>query len=116
MLSRTHRFHGHNTVRNAYRSGRAVRGSVASLHFYVNERRRSFRAAVVVSRKVNKSAVTRNRIRRRVYEVLRNESSKFEKPYDLVVTVYDSQMADMSAGELKHAITGLLKDGGIVPH
>lgn len=44
-----------------------------SVSLYKNE---GFKAAVVVSKKITKSAPERNRIRRRIYAVLRNFSDK----------------------------------------
>jgi ribonuclease P protein component len=68
MISRTNRFHGYNSLRNVYRHGNTARGPLFAVKSLQNPRRKSYRLAVVVSRKVNKSAVARNRIRRRLYE------------------------------------------------
>ena len=53
-----------------------------------NPRRRTYRAGVVVSRKVHKSAVARNRIRRRLYATLRALETEITEPYDIVLTVF----------------------------
>lgn len=108
MIARKHRFHGYGSLRNVYQNGRAVRGPLSSLKYLRNDRRNSYRAAVVVSKKVNKSAVVRNRIRRRVYETIRQNIVTGE-PYDLVVTVYSDQLADCTGAELQRDITGKLR-------
>jgi ribonuclease P protein component len=114
MLSRQHRFHGHNSLRYVYQHGKTVRGPLLALKFVVNERRQTYRAAVVVSRKVSKSAVVRNRIRRRLYELLRHRQDAITQPYDIVITVYSEQVAAMPAQELERVLDAQLKQAGIV--
>lgn len=67
-----------------------------------------YQAAVVVSKKVHKSAVTRNRIRRRIYEIVRQADSRLTGHKDLVLTVFSEQTADMEAAKLKEAVESLL--------
>ena len=70
--------------------------------------------AVVISRKVNKSAVVRNRIRRRIYEVLRSNSDAIKGNYDLIFSVYGDELADISSKELEVMVKGLLKRANII--
>lgn len=104
MIDRIHRFQGHGSLRFVYQKGQTVRGQFCSLKYILNRRRRHYRVAVVVSRKVHKSAVVRNRIRRRIYEIVRVEAKRIREPYDLVITVYSDQMAEMPAVQLRQAI------------
>ena len=73
MISRKHRFHGYGSLRYVYQNGKTVRGPLASLKYVHNPRRDSYRFAIVVSKKVNKSAIVRNRIRRRLFAIIREE-------------------------------------------
>jgi ribonuclease P protein component len=114
MLSNNHRFHGHNTVRQVYHVGKVVRSGFGSVHYRVNDKRRTYRASVVVSKKVNKSAVARNRIRRRVYEILRLQSPQFHRPFDIVLTIHTEQAATMPAPELQENVLGLLSQAHIL--
>lgn len=114
MIARKHRFHGHGSLRFVYQHGRTVRGQIFSLKFIVNDRRSDYRLTVVVSKKVSKSAVVRNRIRRRVYEVVRSKESSINKPYDLVLTVFSEQIANVSHLELEQSITEQLKQAKII--
>ena len=114
MIPKAHRFHGLGSLRYAYRSGQTVRSQLLSLKYTPNERRKAYRAAVVVSKKVNKSAVVRNRIRRRVYEALRPQTSNITQPYDLVFTVFDEQVATIPMAELQQIVGSQLKQAGIV--
>jgi ribonuclease P protein component len=79
-----------------------------------NQRRTEYRAAVIVSRKVHKSAVRRNRIRRRLYEIIRLQSPHITEPYDIVLTVFSDQLADMPAEKLTELVVGLLRKAAVV--
>ena len=110
MLSRANRFHGHNSLNWAYKHGSTIRDPKISLRYASNPRRRSFRAAVVVSRKVNRSAVIRNRIRRRVYECIRPHAGDIKQTLDLIFMVYSDEVASMPTGELEGLIRRLLDE------
>lgn len=114
MITRSHRFHGYNAFRHVYNRGQTVRGSLTSVKYINNPRRTGYRAAVVVSRKVHKSAVVRNRIRRRVYEIIREHEAQINAPYDVVVTVFSEQIAEMESASLEKLIVGQLKKAGVV--
>ena len=57
MIHHTHRFHGRSSLRFVYQQGQVVRGQLVSLRYVRNGRQQLYRVAVVVSRKVSKSAV-----------------------------------------------------------
>lgn len=113
MLSKKYRFHSRGGVRYTYKNGKSIRGSRISLVFAENSRGKQ-RYAVVVSKKVLKSAVGRNRIRRRVYEALRLEQTKIQKPVDCIFNVYNREVATMEFSELQSLIRDLLKEAEIV--
>lgn len=94
MISRKHRFHGYGSLRNVYQKGTTIRGPLFALKVLLNPKRDQYRVAVVVSKKVNKSAVARNRIRRRLYELVRENESDILKPYDIVITVFHDSVQD----------------------
>ncbi|MCA9329148.1 ribonuclease P protein component [Candidatus Saccharibacteria bacterium] len=108
MISRIYRFHGHNSLRFVYAKGRSTHSSLLSIRYAVNAHRKNYRCAVVVSKKVNKSAVIRNRIRRRIYEQLRIRSDLQQKNIDLVVTVRSDKIATLPTEELQKLINDLL--------
>lgn len=109
MLDRLHRFHGLNSLNFAYKRGQVVRGGQLALKYTRNSRRQTYRAAVVVSRKVDKSAVVRNRIRRRIYEAIAAEAPTITEPYDLVFTVYNAQLATVDSVQLHKLVADLLR-------
>lgn len=109
MIAREYRFHGYNALSFVYRKGSVVRDRHCALKYTVNPRRQTSRVAVVASRKLSKSAIVRNRIRRRIYEQVRNRGLATDKAYDLVFTAYDEHIADMSEKELNTIISKLLQ-------
>ena len=87
MLNKRYRFHSRGGVNWVYKHGKTVRSVQASLVFAPNERGFT-RVAVVVSKKVDKTAVGRNRIRRRVYEVIRKNFEYLPKKTDYIFIIY----------------------------
>lgn len=114
MISILHRFHGYNSLRYVYRNGKTVRGPLCSLKYAENDRRKTYRLAVVVSKKVSKSAVVRNRIRRRIYEAVRQQETRIVGPYDLVITVFGELLATMPAEDLGRTIAAQLKQAKVI--
>lgn len=113
MLGRRNRFHGHGAVRRVYRLGRSARTGLFSVHTLSGEKVRSHKVAVVVSRKVSKSAVVRNRIRRRVYEQMRGRLPEIHAPTEIVLTVYQPSVAEMSPQELGRSVEEIMKKAGL---
>jgi ribonuclease P protein component len=108
MISKLNRFHGHNSLNAVYQRGEAVSLSQVSLKSLPARNGKGFRIAVVVSRKVSKSAVVRNRIRRRVYEIMRRHMPLVSSSNDIVINVYNEQLATMTAKDIEDILTGLL--------
>ena len=113
MIGKTNRFHGYNSLKPVYRKGQTARGPLLAIR-YLPTSRDHYRAAVVVSRKVHKSAVTRNRIRRRVYEVIRLSAPRFTGSYDIVVTVFSERVAELKFEELAKTVNKILLRAGIL--
>ncbi|MGH7237501.1 MAG: ribonuclease P protein component [Candidatus Saccharimonadales bacterium] len=113
MIKRRHRFHGLGSLRGVYRRGQTVRSSIISLRYQINTGRDCYRAAVIVSKKVNKLAVRRNRIRRRVYEIIRLNEQKLRPDCEFIVTVFSDQIEAWSAARLAKEIKSLLKRAGL---
>jgi len=115
MIGRKNRFHGHNSLNYLFRHGRTVRVELISLRF-APSKRDDYRLAVIVSKKVSKSAVVRNRIRRRIYEIVRliRKDSKTNWKVDMSLTIFDERVASMPHAELAASVDKLLKKAGII--
>jgi ribonuclease P protein component len=114
MINRKHRFHGYGSLRFVYKNGSTVRGQFGAIKYVKNPHRADYRMAVVVSRKVHKSAVVRNRIRRRIFEVVRKNESSIVQSYDMVFTVFSDQLAALDAAELQERILDKMQEAGII--
>jgi ribonuclease P protein component len=112
MITRKNRFHGYGSLKYVYRHGQTVRGPLFALKTVDNPKRKSYRLAVVVSKKVNKSAVARNRIRRRLYEAARQ--MQIDKPADIVLTVYNESIQDEPWQNLNKQLKKQLKEAGVI--
>lgn len=113
MLAAHYRFHGHGSLNYLFRNGQVDRHRMLLVRFVGNKRRQEARAAVVVSKKVAKSAVVRNRIRRRVYEALRRHWDAVPAQTDFAVTVLSAELAIMPAQEVDAVVTGALHKAGL---
>ena len=113
MFSSTHRFHGRGAIKQVFRSGRILRNRLFTTKYMFNTRRRSPRYAVVVSKKIAKSAVVRNRIRRRLYEALRQQLGNLYGPVDVVVIVTSVEVATISVEELTKAVRTIATQAGL---
>lgn len=114
MISTKHRFHGYGSLKRVYQNGQTVRGQAFSIKCMLNPKRSTYRLSVVVSRKVNKSAVARNRIRRRLYEAVRNLEADIIQPYDIVLNVYSDSILQEPAQSLQRQVKAQLKSAGIL--
>ncbi len=112
MLSKKYRFHSRGGVKWVYQHGKTVRAAKMSLVFADNTRGFT-RVAVVVSKKVEKTAVGRNRIRRRVYEALRRNFELVPKKRDYVFVVYSKEVMKMPYGELEAMLGKLVEESKI---
>ncbi|MBQ9019768.1 ribonuclease P protein component [Candidatus Saccharibacteria bacterium] len=108
MLSKKYRFHSRGGVRYTYKDGKTLRTKNLSLVFAPNTRHHQ-RFAVVVSKKVTKSAVARNRIRRRIYEAIRHELNNYTIKNDCIFIVYSKDFATAPFPEITAAVHGLLQ-------
>lgn len=113
MLAQRYRFHGYGSLKFLYHKGEMFRSRSVSLRVAVNPKRSNTRVAVIVTKKVQKAAPRRNRIRRRVYEVVRTNWDHIKPGYDILVSVYDPQAGVMPYEELERTIVGILKQAHV---
>jgi ribonuclease P protein component len=107
MIARQFRFHGHQSLNFLFQHGHSAHGEHLKLKFVRNPRRQTARVAVVVSKKIAKSAVKRNRIRRRIFEVVRLNWN-LEQNIDLAIVVHSAEILTMPSRDLTAEIVNLL--------
>ena len=108
MLKQKYRFHSRGGVNFVHQKGQMIRTPMMAVTFVRNERGFK-RFAVVVSKKVMKSAVGRNRIRRRVYEAIRLEFPSGKPPTDYIFTIYNPGIIKIRFRELRRLIQELIE-------
>ncbi len=109
MLSQKHRFHGHGSLRYVLKNGKTARNRFIAIRYVENKNREHTRVAIVVGKKVFKSSVKRNRIRRRVFEVIRTNWDKIPEGYDISIAVFSPELLTMPHKELEKSIISVLK-------
>lgn len=111
MLASKYRFHGHGSLKYVFKNGDTLRSKHFILRITPNSRRQEVRVAVVVSKKIFKAAVKRNRIRRRVYETIRPKLTDVSSAHDIAFIVVRPELLMLQASLLETEITDLLKKG-----
>lgn len=112
MLCKKYRFHSRGGVRYVYQKGKTVRSPKMSLVYTMNTRGFT-RVAVVVSKKIEKTAVGRNRMRRRVYEAIRKNFDLIPKKRDYVFMIYSKEVMRMPFGELEAMLGKLIEESKV---
>ena len=107
MIPALFRFKGHNSLRYVYSKGKAVRSPLFTIKYTPNERRKHPRVSIVISKKVLKSAVGRNRVRRRLYEYIRLRMPNMVSIHDIVIICTSSELRTMPADELEEHLNQL---------
>lgn len=112
MLAKNYRFHSRGGVKYTYQKGKTIRTPKLSL-IYTPNTRNFQRFGVVVSKKIEKSAVGRNRIRRRIYEAIRTELPNYPAKNDCLFVVYSKDLLKMPFSELQALVHSLLEQSVI---
>lgn len=86
MLPRLHRLTKKKDFDATYQQGKAVGGKLFLIRFKPNQEGR-IRVGIVISKKVAKKAVTRNKLKRRIREIVRSVILKSKESVDLVIIV-----------------------------
>lgn len=107
MISSIFRFHGHNSLRYVYGNGKAVRSQLFTIKHVPNSHRTHPRFSVVVSKKVIKSAVGRNRIRRRLYEYLRTNTDRLNGVHDIVIICTSAELRTLPYAQIAEQLDQL---------
>jgi ribonuclease P protein component len=113
MISARLRFHGHGSLRFLHKNANTYRSRYYAVKVIKNPHRKLSRLAAIVSKKTHKSAVGRNRIRRRTYEILRLEYPRINGTYDIAVIVTSGEVLTADYAELTDSLRSLLQEAGV---
>jgi ribonuclease P protein component len=113
VLARENRLRSASDIARVYKRG-AYGGSGGALSVKaVKSGRAVTRAVVVVGKKVSKKAVVRNRIRRRLLELLRPQVTTAAAGWDIVLSVH-SDISELPASEISEHVTRALARAGVL--
>ncbi|UTX51372.1 ribonuclease P protein component [Candidatus Saccharibacteria bacterium TM7i] len=115
MIAGKFRFHGHGSLRYVYANGKAARSHYATVKYVQNSRRKFSRFSVVISKKVLKSAVGRNRVRRRIYEYVRTNMHRMTDIYDVVIICTSSELRSMPYDQFTEQLEQLFEKSELFP-
>ena len=111
MISQRYRFHGRSSLRYVFANGNNIRNNLFSVKWIANSHRKHPRVAVVVSKKVYKSAVKRNRIRRRAYTATQPLLIN-APPIDIAISIYSPEVLTLTNKELVDQLLPALNKAG----
>jgi ribonuclease P protein component len=95
-----------------FKRGKALRGKLLVLKFVVNEDGRP-RVGIVVSKKISKKAVVRNKVRRRLQAAVKAEMIKIKKGADMILLALPGIEAK-NFQEIAEEITRLFKKAKLI--
>ncbi len=107
MFNRLARLRRERDIMRVYQKGRGAVNEQLGIKAIANPEGTT-RTAVVVSKKVDKRAVVRNKNRRRITGILRGQGETYLAGCDIVVTVRQD-LSGLSHAELTDLVVGLLK-------
>lgn len=107
-LSRKNRLTDKKTIGLVMRRGRRIVGKGLRAHVGRVQAADSWRASVIVSKKVDKRATVRNKLRRQTSEIIRQAMRSSVKPSDVIIYL-EPGSAELSFGELKETLKALLE-------
>ena len=112
MLKRDKRLRRERDIDRVYRAGRFGGGKNMTVKYLANGYTDS-RVAIVVSKKISKQAVVRNRIKRRLAEIIRESWQTVRPGYDIVISVR-SDVSNEAAPALREELISLLRRCGVI--
>ncbi len=107
MLARSLRLTEKSDVDRVFRRGRSVAGLQFAFKYLPNSTN-STRVAVLVGTKLAKKAVHRNRIKRRLREIMRLHWAKVPQGIDLLIIARDLKLRDTDYAALTEQVITLL--------
>ena len=107
MLSRENRLRKRKDFDNIFKNGKAKTGGFIFLKFLKNDLNVS-RFGFIVSLKIAKKAVVRNKIKRRLRQVIRNNINEIKPGFDIVITA-KPEIVNKNYQEIKNELENLFK-------
>lgn len=112
-LPKDHRLTKDKDFQSVFDSGKTVKNSFLFIKYLISKDQKKSRFGIVVSGKVSKKATVRNRIRRQISEIIRNNLDRIINNADAVI-VTNSKIVDKEFTEIEKVVLNLLKKSKIL--
>ena len=112
MLAREYRLRRRKDFARLHRRGKITHSNSFSLKYMPNQLGHN-RAAVIISTKIDKRAVLRNRTRRRFYAALQELWPQLETGYDIVILTRHPAL-DLKGDKLKQELYSTCQRSGLI--
>lgn len=107
MLKQENRLRIKKDFNNIFKKGKSAAGGFIFLKFFKNDLSVS-RFSFIVSSKISKKAVIRNKVKRRLREIIRNNIAKIKPRFDVIIMPKPA-ITNKDFQETKKELEGLLK-------
>lgn len=108
MLASKNRLRNRNTIGYLLNKGQWVKNEHFTLKYTRNRDSKTAGIAILISTKVEKRAVYRNRLKRRIAESFRHLLGEKEPPYQLIIIAKNTAL-NLNFQEIQESIHSLLK-------
>lgn len=111
MLSKQYRLQKDKDFELVFKKGRIVSNEFLFLKLIKNNLAVS-RFGFIISKKISKNATVRNKIKRRLREIIRKELAKIKQRFDIVIGV-KAEILDKNYQETEKEVKSLLEKSGL---
>jgi len=107
MFNQKNRLRKTKEIENAFKIGRSFYNNILGFKVIKNDLEES-RFCIIISSKVSKKAVVRNKIKRRIRYIINSDLTKIKKSFDIIVIV-NKNIIDLDFSDLKNSVVDSLK-------
>lgn len=108
MLSREYKLKKDNDFKKVFEKGKFYHSDFIKIRFLKNDLKVT-RFGIVVSSKISKKAVSRNRIRRRLEEIIRIRLDQIRSGFDIVV-LFEPEVIGKNHKQIEQVFVNLIKE------
>lgn len=108
MLSKNNRLRHTKDIESVFKNGKTIAGKLIFLKFLKNDLNIA-RFGFIVSTKISKKAVIRNKIKRQLREIVRKNLANLKLDLDIII-VAKPEIIDKNYQEIKNDFENLLKN------
>jgi ribonuclease P protein component len=107
VLAKENRIHGRKAFLGILKTNTVIRGKYFNLSYSPNQTEK-IKAAVVVGKKISKKAVDRNRLRRKIFEILRKKFALALSGKNIIIIVFNPNTVNLKSSEIEELIEQLV--------